>query len=86
MSVLVTQPRAMQVLTKRGKHLQKHYTVFICTVKPDVRDVWEPVLNEEHSEFQWIEATTLRAQSNMHPVTELVLKDHWEDVKNLISV
>lgn len=75
----------MQVLTKRGKDLQKHYTVFVCSVSSDTRDSWEPVLNEEHSEWRWVAATQLRTQSDLHPVTEMVLKGiHWETVQPLI--
>lgn len=75
----------MQVLTKRGKNLQKHYTVFICSVPSAVRDSWEPVLNEEHSEWRWVAAAQLRTQNDLHPVTEILLKDHWDTVKDLVG-
>lgn len=75
----------MQVLTKRGKNEQKHYTVFICPIACNARDSWEPTLNEEHSAWRWVKADELRQQTDLHPVTEMVLKDHWDTVKPLIG-
>jgi 8-oxo-dGTP pyrophosphatase MutT (NUDIX family) len=39
-----------EVLTRRGKHGQKHFTVFIATTPTR----WEPTLNHEHTEFRWL--------------------------------
>lgn len=39
-----------EVLTRRGKHGQKHYTVFIATTPAR----WQPTLNHEHTEFRWM--------------------------------
>jgi hypothetical protein len=69
------------VLTKRGKSLQKHYTVFVCGVEKRERESYKPVLNEEHSEWKWMPATELRTRQDMHPVTEQVLCEHWETVQ-----
>lgn len=70
-----------QVLTKRGKREQKHYTVFVCRITSNARDSWTPVLNEEHSEWKWFPASELRVRRDMHPVTEKVLCQHWDTVQ-----
>lgn len=73
----------MQVLKRGGKDQQKPYTVFICPIARTVRDSCEVSLNEELSELRRVEASELRKQSDLHPVTEMVLKDHWDPVKPL---
>lgn len=74
----------MQVLTRRGKHLQKHYTVFICNICGH-RDAYLPKLNYEHSDWKWIPIEELRSRSDVHPVVRAVLHDHWDEVKPMLD-
>jgi hypothetical protein len=39
---------------RRGKRLQKHYTVYVCAVEPAARRRYAPRLNEEHREWRWL--------------------------------
>ena len=75
----------MQVLTKRGKRLQKHYTVFICKLDPAEKESYQPQLNEEHSQWKWIHVDELRSRTDVHPVVHLVLHDHWEQSRPMIE-
>ena len=68
----------MQILTRRGKRLQKHYTVFVCKLDPAEKDAYQPQLNEEHSQWKWITAAELRARTDVHPVVHKVLHEHWD--------
>ena len=74
----------MQVLTKRGKRLQKHYTVFVCELR-ESKEAYEPKLNSEHSEWKWFPVDELRARNDLHPVVDLALHQHWEEVSALIN-
>jgi hypothetical protein len=74
----------MQVLTRRGKRLQKYYTVFVCKIIGD-RDAYIPTLNKEHSQWKWIPIESLRSSLDVHPVVHCVLHDHWLDVKPLLD-
>jgi 8-oxo-dGTP pyrophosphatase MutT (NUDIX family) len=60
-------------LTRRGKRLQKHYSVFIAEIAPETRDTWQPVLNEEHSAWEWVPLDTLHTRQDLHPVVKLLL-------------
>jgi hypothetical protein len=71
---------AVQVLTRRGKRLQKHYTVFVCKLKGD-RDAYQPKLNEEHSQWKWIAVEELRNRQDVHPVVHACLHAHWTVVQ-----
>jgi hypothetical protein len=42
------------VCCRRGKHDQKHYTVYLAAVTPEAKAAYKPKLNEEHSAWQWI--------------------------------
>lgn len=75
----------LQVLTKRGKRLQKHYTVFVCAVPRAARDAYKPTLNAEHSQWRWTAAVDLRGRDDLHPVVYRTLHDHWLAVEPLIS-
>eukprot|EP00892_Ulva_mutabilis_P011531 jgi/Ulvmu1/8750/UM048_0004.1 len=73
-----------QVLTKRGKRDQKHYTVFVCAVTRAVHDAYVPKLNPEHSKWRWFAAAELRARDDLHPVVHSVLHTHWPEVEPLL--
>lgn len=65
------------VLTKRGKHSQKHYTVFLVEAEDErVRETWSPTLNEEHSEYRWFEVATLHEMvGSLHPVVAQMVEE-----------
>jgi hypothetical protein len=75
---------AEQVLTTRGKRGQKHYTVFICHLQESVKEAYTPQLNHEHSVWQWMSISDLRARKDLHPVVHMVLHDHWDKVQNIL--
>lgn len=74
----------VQVLTRRGKRLQKHYTVFVCKLKGE-RDAYQPKLNAEHSQWKWLAVDNLRARTDVHPVVHMVLHDHWDVVQPMVA-
>ncbi|GLC33887.1 hypothetical protein PLESTB_000814700 [Pleodorina starrii] len=43
------------VLTRRGKSLQKHYTVFVASIPGAARAAYRPTLNDEHTEWRWLD-------------------------------
>ena len=38
--------------SRRGKHQQKHYTVYVASVSEEERAAYVPELNHEHSEWK----------------------------------
>ena len=74
----------LQVLTKRGKRLQKHYTVFLCALQGS-KEAYVPQLNEEHSEWRWFPIEELRARTDVHPVVHRLLHAHWESVQPMLQ-
>jgi 8-oxo-dGTP pyrophosphatase MutT (NUDIX family) len=77
---------AAQLLTRRGKRLQKHYTVFIAHVDPAVRQTWVPQLNEEHSDWRWVPwGEVLAGNLPLHPVTALLAQQHAAEVASVLS-
>lgn len=64
-----------EIKTARGKRGQKHFTVFIATLLPEDRQAWTPVLNHEHSEFQWYPVPGLCAGTlPLHPVVDKLFR------------
>ncbi|KAL6767139.1 hypothetical protein ACKKBG_A38745 [Auxenochlorella protothecoides x Auxenochlorella symbiontica] len=64
-----------EIKTVRGKRGQKHFTVFIATLLPEDRQAWTPVLNHEHSEFQWYPVPGLCAGTlPLHPVVDKLFR------------
>jgi hypothetical protein len=47
----------LQILIRRGKHGQKHYTVFLAEVPEDARERFEPSLSDEHSDWHWFKVS-----------------------------
>lgn len=60
-------------LTRRGKRLQKHYTVFLAEVTPDTKSAWQPQLNDEHAAWEWVPLETIHLRQDLHPVVKLML-------------
>ena len=75
-----------EFLTKRGKRLEKHYTVFVCEVEPALRAAWTPALNEEHVESRWFSVAAVADSAEigvsrgppapLHPVVAALVLQH----------
>lgn len=61
-----------EIKTVRGKRGQKHYSVFIAEIDPVLQGSWIPVLNSEHSHFQWCSVEDLN-KLPLHPVVSLLV-------------
>lgn len=73
-------------LTRRGKRMEKEYTVLVCRVEPAVRAAWRPVLNHEHREWRWFPMHNVRLAASgvsgppapLHPVVSALITQHPE--------
>ncbi len=75
-------------LTRRGKRLQKHFTVFVAEVSPETKAAWKPTLNEEHTAWEWSPLDTIHSrEDSLHPVVKLVLlvEPNKSQVKTLLE-
>lgn len=63
------------LLTRRGKRGQKHYTVLVASITPEVKASWAPRLNYEHTAWEWVPLGTLGARPDLHPVVRLLLQE-----------
>ena len=61
---------------RRGKHNQKHYTVFVAALDPRDRAGFQPQLNHEHCESRWWSWGELvgGGAPPLHPVVHQLLK------------
>lgn len=77
-----------QILTKRGKRSQKHYTVFVADVDAKVARDFVPELDlDEHKVWKWVPwadvlaaATGSNAELELHPVVAALASQHANDV------
>lgn len=68
---------SFELLTKRGKDKEKHYRVFVCKVKQEDKEMYQPDLNEEHRDWKWIELAQLQnMKGELHPVVKKLVKEH----------
>ena len=73
--------RLATVLTKRGKRLEKHYTVYV--VEMEAWEAYRPVLNEEHTAWEWVRLRDLLEKNKtkgkkLHPVVLLAVEEYGE--------
>ena len=73
---------------RRGKRLQKHYSVFVAPVSAADRAAFHPVLNSEHREARWVALDELRGMPSeqLHPVVRLVLTEHARGLEDALRV
>ena len=78
--------RLATVLTKRGKRDEKHYTVYV--VEMPAWEEYTPVLNEEHTAWEWVGLEELLAgkgwgkkDRKLHPVVQIVLGEYGAFLK-----
>ncbi|KAG2424215.1 hypothetical protein HXX76_014746 [Chlamydomonas incerta] len=58
-----------QVLTRRGKALQKRYTVFVAAIPGSSRAGYSPQLNDEHTDWRWTDLAHAAALAGgTHPL------------------
>ena len=68
-----------EVTTRRGKRMQKWYKVFVASISKEEKDTFEPVLNNEHVEYKWIDVSLLQGMHDkLHPVVRLVFASNGE--------
>jgi hypothetical protein len=74
---------------RRGKRKQKHYTVFVATVAPLVQQHYYPNLNTaEHTSWKWFpwqELQQLLPLGKLHPVVEILLREHRAAVEAVVA-
>ncbi|CAG9463894.1 unnamed protein product [Pedinophyceae sp. YPF-701] len=80
------------VLTRRGKRLQKHFTLFVCAVKPEAVDSFDPVLDKsEHTDFRWADISDVVKSAfvdkplHLHPVPAICVGKHGRTVWKMID-
>ncbi len=71
--------RLATVLTKRGKRHSKHYTVYV--VEMDGWEAFRPVLNEEHTAWEWVGLRDLLGKKKtkdkkLHPVVRIAMEEY----------
>jgi 8-oxo-dGTP pyrophosphatase MutT (NUDIX family) len=66
-----------EVTTRRGKRMQKWYRVFVARVSKEDRENFQPVLNDEHIEYKWVEVSKL-SDLGIHPVVQLLFSSAGE--------
>ncbi|QDZ19756.1 Nudix hydrolase domain-containing protein [Chloropicon primus] len=66
-----------EVTTRRGKRLQKWYKVFVARISEAVKEAYKPALNDEHTEYKWVDVKELH-MLNLHPVVSLLFSSTGE--------
>jgi len=81
-----------QILTKRGKQNEKHFTVFVAEVAPTATNI-KPTFDIQSTEARWTpwsEVLAAAAGRNpklpLHPILNKLAKDHASDVRRLSTV
>lgn len=72
-----------EFLTQRGKHKQKHYTVFIAEMKE--KDSFAPQLNHEHTDWRWFDVGSLLQREDLHPVVQILMQTHQQGVMEALK-
>ena len=78
----------LSILTRRGKHLQKAFTVFVRPLSDTARQGWTPTLDlNEHTDSKWWPVSEIRRQgltsegSQFHPIVLLAFGKHWPEIE-----
>jgi len=61
-----------EVVTRRGKRMQKWYKVFVAKISDAEREAFKPSLNKEHVEYRWFDVNQLGSLL-LHPVVKRIL-------------
>ena len=62
---------------RRGKHGQKHYTVFVCSMAAADRATWKLKLNSEHRSSHWFGVQEAGNRKDLHPVVALLYSEMY---------
>lgn len=75
-------------LYRRGKRGQKEFKLFLGAVTPEARDSFAPELSEESLAWGWYPLEELLAphRRDLHPVVEVALKDHLDEIRRAFSL
>lgn len=77
MSSLPPFKSAGQVHTIRGKKNEKQYTVYLYSVMEEDKNAYVPLLNAEHSLWQWFPLQEAFKRTDLHPVVEKVFRKQY---------
>ena len=61
--------------THRGNRGQKEYTVFVVRAQAGTMGSWMPQLNEEHTEYHWLNLTDIECRADLHPVVRILFDE-----------
>eukprot|EP00210_Caulerpa_lentillifera_P001324 g1274.t1 len=75
-----------EIRTIRGKNLDKLFTVFVVEISPTDKVSFQPELNKEHVEFKWYALDAVLGIKNLHPVVEILFKDHSRELNKAFGV
>lgn len=83
-------PLAMGPPRRRGKHLQKHYTVYLSELGGAARQNYAPQLNHEHTDARWFAAREVLlpgapAVVELHPVLRAMREQHEGAMRLLVE-
>lgn len=71
---------------RRGKHNQKEFKLFLGAVSAEVRAGFRPVLSSESLTWGWYTLKDLLQRGDLHPVVEVALRDHLDEIKDAFSI
>lgn len=70
---------------RRGKLNQKHYTVYVAKLSPQVRESYVPTLNEEHRQWRWFPLGEAAVRPDLHPVVGKLLVMHRKELGSILA-
>ncbi len=74
-----------EIRTIRGKRLDKLFTVFVVEISPEDKKNFVPILNDEHVEYRWFSLGNISSVPDLHPVVDLVVNKHHEELINALA-
>jgi len=72
-------------VVRRGKYMQKAFTIYIAIVPPEIKEAYRPQLNKEHRHWSWFELSCLPLTQDIHPWVGTLLYKHKKEVLQLLS-
>lgn len=90
-SVQAAADVCLSCLCRRGKAQQKHYTIFVADVEPNVVEQFTPQLSAESREWRWVSWADVTAAAStgkkntilqLHPVVAVLASQHVNEVRS----
>lgn len=75
-----------EISTLRGKNNNKTFVVFVIEISSEDRHSFVPILNEEHIEYRWFKLSDIPNVENLHPVVEILFKEHEDALKSAFEI